>query len=118
MTSSGARADFLLDLMKLIAFYETYEDVPVPERTTFTHYVLEGGDRDCRAEVDRVATALGVEARWRNGYYIASRSFGPVTYEAIFCPHLPENRQLRVTLLPGTPAEPVRAEAEVRDGPR
>jgi hypothetical protein len=38
-----------------------------------------------RAEVDRIAKAMGVEPAWVHGHYQADKHFGPIRYLAVSC---------------------------------
>jgi len=87
MFYDGTRAAFIQVLRDLATYYEIHPDAPLPEQT-LTYYVLPSGDEVRRlAEVDRIGALIGVCAGWRNGYYAASREFGPaVTYEVVAIP--------------------------------
>ena len=79
------REQILQGLREAIDFIDA-EGVPVHGHQAIyyfvDHAVPEQGDR--RAEVDRVAALLGVQARdGYNGAYEAQRTFGPVVYRAV-----------------------------------
>ena len=72
-------------LRELADFLEANPDVPV-DRYPRIYFAVDGSlqdgaGRERRAEVDRIAAALGVEPR-EAGHYSASRMFGPVEYHA------------------------------------
>jgi hypothetical protein len=84
------RAAAIRGLANLSAFLETHPDLPLAAEWSgepFTIYVFAGTDEENRAEVDRVAGILGVQAAWMNGsstHYNAVRRFGGgVTYRAL-----------------------------------
>ncbi|GGV33946.1 hypothetical protein GCM10010182_67210 [Actinomadura cremea] len=77
----SARDEYIKGLRDLADFIESHPELPLPTGSSVGPYVT-GTDEEERAEVDRIATILGVTASG-DTHYIASRSFGPVTYEAI-----------------------------------
>ena len=77
-------------LSNLSAFLDTHPALPLGAEWSdepFTVYVFAGTDEENRAEVDRIAGILGVQAAWMNGsgsHYTAVRRFGGgVTYRAL-----------------------------------
>jgi hypothetical protein len=85
------RAAFTAALRELADFIDANPDLPVPqyEHDAGVHIsALDGSDDERRAEVDRIAAALGVlAAATPGGHYIARRVFGGrVQYEAAMVP--------------------------------
>lgn len=79
----AGRAAFTAGLRELADYLDANPDVPAPYWAKATFFP-GGSDADQIAEVDRVATHLGVEPSWRCGtQYVVSRSFGPITFEAV-----------------------------------
>jgi hypothetical protein len=85
------RARVIDGLRELADFLDTNPDLPVNEfgcdLTAFTS--SNQGDADSRAQVNQVASMLGVPARddtAAGGHYAAVRSFGPVQYKMIYIP--------------------------------
>jgi hypothetical protein len=87
--SSTHRADLIAGLHALADFLDTNPDLPVPEFSTDVMVHIDGTDEEQRAEVDRVASLLGVailDQTARGGHYKAVRSFGPVEYRCVAIP--------------------------------
>lgn len=85
------RHQIILGLRALAAFLEANPDVPV-NRHGFDLLVSTRADNDADAAalVDHAAALMGVQVTDdtdRGGHYIATRSFGPVTYTVF---HIPE----------------------------
>ncbi|MFI0480503.1 hypothetical protein [Actinomadura sp. 9N215] len=87
-------------LRDLVAFLESNPAVPV-RPYSWTLSVPSGVSTDSttdlrqRAEIDRIADALGVpvsDETTDGGHYITRKHFGPVTYEAV---HVPAHRMAR-----------------------
>ncbi|WP_433465927.1 hypothetical protein [Spirillospora sp. CA-128828] len=87
-------------LRDLAAFLEANPTVPVPQfswRLSVPSGVSadQATDLHQRAEVDRIADALGVpvcDQTPEGGHYIARKHFGPVTYEVV---HVPAHQMAR-----------------------
>ncbi|MCP2335188.1 hypothetical protein [Actinomadura rupiterrae] len=84
-----SRASVITGLRELADFLESHPDLPGPRFSLVSVLVDDGTDDQQRAEVDRIAQILGVEATDSAvGHYTASRSFGlidnpgSVEYEA------------------------------------
>ena len=90
LRAAADRAAWVAGLRDLADFLAAHPDVPVPPAYhTQSIHVFPDGDSDVvrRAEVDRVATALGVAtAESGAGHYRAARSFGPAEYLAVALP--------------------------------
>lgn len=85
-TPTDQRAEFVAGLRALATFIESHPDLPVPPDADVSPYLGELGDAEKRAEVDRIAAVLGVEATvspYVAGHYKAQRRFGPVAYSAV-----------------------------------
>lgn len=87
---SGDRAATVAGLRALADFLETHPEVPAPGRhdtsiMLFTRCNTDTDEQACRAEVDRVAAALGVTPVSR-GNYVAARDFGPISYQVVHIP--------------------------------
>lgn len=81
------RAGLAQALRDLATYYKTHPSARIPERVDLTYYTPYGTDKENFAEVDRIAAAIGVEAHWRSGYYVARLDFGgSVAYEAVAVP--------------------------------
>jgi len=80
----GHRAAFVQGLVDLAVYLTTHPDVPVPPSGDICYVVLHGDDQARRAEVDRIAAALGTTASTAGSeHYQAVRRFGPIRYEAL-----------------------------------
>jgi hypothetical protein len=84
------RAKVIGGLRQLADWLDAHPDVPVcPFGWDLSIYPQHADDADRAAEVDRIAAILGVDVTdetQRGGHYIASRSFGLITYEAVYIP--------------------------------
>ncbi|WP_433228993.1 hypothetical protein [Actinomadura formosensis] len=85
-----ARHQTIAGLRALADFLEDNPAVPVKEYGA--HYSVHtrvGDDAAAAAEVDQVAALLGAEVtddRPRGGHYIASKTFGRITYRIVHIP--------------------------------
>lgn len=86
-----ARTQVISGLRELADFLEANPAIPVREYGWDLHYNARGTDAEEKAEVDRIATLLGVTPidDRPDGHFIASKTFGRITYEAI---HIPARR--------------------------
>ena len=75
----------LIDGLRAVAqFLHDHPDVPAPRWTDVLVFPLDGSDEEKRAEIDVIASRVGVEpCEIVNGHYSASLSFGPVQYRAV-----------------------------------
>ena len=89
-----ARTQTITGLRALADFLEDNPNVPVREYGgEYTVFATTDEDTAERAEIDRIATALGktvTDDTGRGGHYTVSRTFGRITYTAI---HVPAERQ-------------------------
>jgi len=79
------RDDVTRALRDLAGFLDEHPDLPVPWVDARPSQSREGTDGEQRAEVDRIASILGVQAKVNESgtHYEAERTFGPhVTYRA------------------------------------
>ena len=82
------RAAFIAGLLDLARFLQAHPELPVQrygqEISLHTSYDLpHDGTWDGQlAALKEFAAAAGAELSDRNGYHYASRSFGPITYQA------------------------------------
>ncbi|WP_067473545.1 hypothetical protein [Actinomadura hibisca] len=74
----------LKGLRDLAGFLESHPDLPGPKSSEYVGPHISGEDEEQkRAEVDRIARILGVEATSPvDGHYSASRDFGAIEYKA------------------------------------
>ncbi|MGH3344799.1 MAG: hypothetical protein ACRDPK_18395 [Carbonactinosporaceae bacterium] len=86
-----ARTQIISGLRQLADFLENNPAVPVREYGWDLHYNACGTDEKAKAEVDRIAALLGVTPinERPDGHYIATKTFGRITYEAV---HIPARR--------------------------
>lgn len=82
------RSAFVQGLRDLADFIETHPDLPLPDpSSTVSPYLgssVPATDEHRRAEVDRIASILGVTAsETGHHHYIAVRHFGPIAYKAV-----------------------------------
>lgn len=85
-----ARHQTIAGLRALADFLEANPGVPVYEYGWSLSVHGEGTDEQRAAEVDRIATLLDVTpVHSRGGHYIASKTFGRITYNAV---HIPVRR--------------------------
>lgn len=81
------RAAATAGLRALADNLDRHPDIPLSPHGAELRFFVSGDDPDQRAEVDRIATVLGVTPTERLGrHYIAERDFGPVTYQAVAIP--------------------------------
>lgn len=87
-TDAGGRGRFIAGLRDLAAFLESNPGVPVPRFTTTVFlFPPDGTDQERRAEIDVIASQFSTQAySTQDGYYEASRFFGPVEYRAVAIP--------------------------------
>jgi hypothetical protein len=72
------RQDAIRALRDLADFLDAHPDLPVPWVDARPGHGLEGTDEEKRAEVDRIAAILGVQAKMSESgaHYEAERDFG------------------------------------------
>lgn len=85
------RTKVITGLRQLADYLEAHPGVPVTRLGWDLNIYPDRADGDAvaRAEVDRVATVLGVpvtDETPRGGHYIASRAFGLISYAAVHIP--------------------------------
>ena len=81
------RAALIGGLRALADYLESNPEVPTPIYSTVHTFPPDGDWAVMRAEIDAIATPLGVIAyRSAGGHYVATRSFGPVEYRAVAIP--------------------------------
>jgi hypothetical protein len=81
-TPDQRRTDIIQGYRRLLDWLEAHAEVPLNEVCNEISYsVLGDDDQSERAEVDRIAAALGVEPSG-TVHYEARRAFGPVEYRA------------------------------------
>jgi hypothetical protein len=84
------RAKVIGGLRQLADWLDAHPGVPVcPFGWDLSIYPQHDDDEDRAAEVDRIAAVLGVDVTdqtGQGGHYIAARSFGLITYEAVYIP--------------------------------
>jgi hypothetical protein len=88
------RAKVIGGLRQLADWLDAHPGVPVcPFGWDLSIYPQHEDDAARAAEVDRIAAILGVDVTDqtpKGGHYIASRTFGLITYEAV---HIPRRRR-------------------------
>ncbi|WP_433463951.1 hypothetical protein [Spirillospora sp. CA-128828] len=86
ITPRDKRTAFVQGLRELAAFIEAHPDLPVPHSDSSVGPYLGNStpdtDQQRRAEVDRIASILGVTTSG-DSHYKASRRFGPIAYTAV-----------------------------------
>jgi hypothetical protein len=93
-----ARAQTIVGLRQLADYLEDHPDLPVKEYGfDLTVYPDTDNDTDAagRAEVDRIAGILDVtptDNTPKGGHYIASKTFGRISYRAV---HIPSRARAR-----------------------
>jgi hypothetical protein len=83
------RPGVIRGLRELAALLESCPDIPAPYTVNVLVFPPIGMDSAIFAEVRRVAALLGVAVQddtAQHAHYTASKSFGPVSYEAIAIP--------------------------------
>jgi hypothetical protein len=84
------RAKVTSGLRQLADWLDAHPDVPVsPYGWDLSIYPQHDDDAARAAEVDRIATILGVtvtDQTSQGGHYTAARTFGLITYEAVHIP--------------------------------
>jgi hypothetical protein len=84
------RAKVIGGLRQLADWLDAHPGVPVcPFGWDLSIYPQFADDADRAAEVDRIADILGVDVddqTGQGGHYTAARSFGLITYEAVYIP--------------------------------
>jgi hypothetical protein len=84
------RTKVISGLRQLADWLDDHPDVPVcPFGWDLSIYPQHADDADRAAEVDRIAAILGVEVTDQTsdgGHYQAIRTFGLITYEAVYIP--------------------------------
>ena len=83
-TDPEVRKALIAGLRALARYLVSHPEAPVPPYGTMIGLPVTGGaDEDSRREVDLFAVVMGATVTDdRDGYYTASRAFGPVSYEA------------------------------------
>jgi hypothetical protein len=83
----------LIDGLRAVAqFLHDHPDVPAPRWADVFVFPLDGSDGEKHAEIDVIASRVGVEPREiASGHYSASLSFGPVQYRAVAISEHPDN---------------------------
>ena len=85
-----ARTQTITGLRALADFLENNPDIPVREYgDEYTYFTRAENDTTERAEVDRIAAALGetvTDETGRGGHYTVSKTFGRITYTATHIP--------------------------------
>src|SRR5579875_2510265 len=78
----------LIDGLRALADYlESNPEVPTPTYADVFTFPPDGDWAVMRAEIDAIATRLGVTGReTAGGHYVATRSFGPVEYRDVAIP--------------------------------
>ena len=110
------RAKVIGGLRQLADWLDDHPDVPVcPFGWDLSIYPQFTDDADRAAEVDRIAAILGVDVTdqtQEGGHYIASRTFGLITYEAVYIPRRRRDACKALMSYSGCvdPANPDRAE--------
>jgi hypothetical protein len=84
---STERAALISGLRGLADYLESNQEVPAPIYSDVLTFPPHGDWTEMRAEIDAIATRLGVTAceTW-GSHYVASRYFGPVEYRAVAIP--------------------------------
>ena len=80
------RRDMARGLRDFAGLLESCPDIPAPYTLDVLVFPPDGSDTGSRAEIDRIASILGVTATdetARHGHYTAPKSFGPMTYRAV-----------------------------------
>lgn len=81
----SSREHVIAGLHALAAFIEENPGLPIPDGAYMNYSVIEETDEQERAEVDRIAAMLGVNAgpNFSGNHYVATAFFGPVLYRAV-----------------------------------
>ncbi len=89
-----ARTQTVAGLRALADFLNAHPEIPVREYGwEYTVFPRKGSDAAERAEIDRIAAALGETAcdeTSRGGHYRVSKTFGRIIYTAV---HIPARRR-------------------------
>jgi len=84
------RTNVIAGLRLLADYLEDHPDIPVaPLGWDLSTYALHGDETQRRADVDKIAAALGVpvdDDTGHGGHYTAARTFGLITYRAVCVP--------------------------------
>jgi hypothetical protein len=81
------RAALIGGLRALADYLESNPEVPTPAYADVFTFPPDGDWAVMRAEIDAIATRLGVIARETpGGHYVATRPFGPIEYRAVAIP--------------------------------
>lgn len=84
---TSERAAFISGLRSLADYLESNPEVPVSIRSDVFTFPPDGGWEEMYADIDTIATRLGVSGRKTcGGHYVAIRSFGPIEYRAVAIP--------------------------------
>jgi hypothetical protein len=93
-SDSAERAAFIGGLRGLADYLESNPEVPAPSYPTVYTFPPDGDWAQMGAEIDAIATRLGVIAHETGcGHYVASRSFGPIEYRAVAIPRSNDSEQ-------------------------
>ncbi len=87
--NQARRPGVIRGLRELAALLESCPDLPAPYTLDVLVIPPDGADAEICAEVDRIASLLGVavqDATAQRAHYTASKSFGPVSYRAVAIP--------------------------------
>jgi hypothetical protein len=85
-TDPAAREAYIAGLRQLARFLASHPAAPVPMWGTSILLTTHGTDDEDHAAVDEFAAVMGatITDEWdKDGRYLATRTFGPVEYEAI-----------------------------------
>jgi hypothetical protein len=88
------RAALIQGFRVLADYLESNPDIPATNYAAVYAFPPDGACPGMRAEIDSIATRLGVEAHETadGSHYTATRSFGPVEYRAVaICRHHHDN---------------------------
>lgn len=77
------RAALIAGLRELADWYETHPDVPLPRYPDFQHTVLGHDDAAGIAEVEAVASALGVDVKY-DSHATAEHRFAGLTFKVAY----------------------------------
>lgn len=82
------RTALIQGLRDLADYLESSPEIPVVSHATVYAFPADGPCTEMRAEIDSIASRLGIQARESGSQYTAARDFGPVEYRAVaICKH-------------------------------